>query len=68
MYLEERWILANLKRWLTNKIEGETGYESTRKTFSDVLIEIAKIEADAVIGTKELAEEFADKAIEEEEA
>lgn len=68
MYLEERWILANLKRWLTTKIEDGTGYESTRKTFSDVLIEIAKIEADAVIGTKELAEEFADKAIEEEEA
>lgn len=39
---EERWILATLKRWLATKGD----YMSSR----EVLVMIAKIEADAVLG------------------
>lgn len=39
---EERYILAELKRWLVNTKD----YMSAK----DVLVQIAKIEADAVLG------------------
>ena len=53
---EERYILAELKRWLA--ANGQVWMNG-----QDVLVQIAKIEADAVLG-----EELADDPREEQEA
>lgn len=46
---EEKYILAELKRWLVNQNE----YKSPR----EVICQIAKIEADAVLGEEIVPEE-----------
>ena len=57
---EEKWVLAQLKRKLI-EMKSTAKYITQTDTYTEVLELIARLESDAILGTQELAEEFANK-------
>jgi len=57
---EEKWILATIKRQIIELKNSCVSYYE-RDIYERVLEVIATAESDAILGTQELAEEFANK-------
>lgn len=57
---EEKWVLAVLKRKLL-ELKSKAELYTERDIYENILNIIATAEADAILGTQELAEEFANK-------
>ena len=57
---EEKWVLAVLKRKLL-ELKSKAELYTERDIYENILDIIATAESDAILGTQELAEEFANK-------
>ena len=57
---EEKWVLAILKRKLL-ELKSKAELYTERDIYENILNIIATAESDAILGTQELAEEFANK-------
>ena len=59
---EEKWVLAVLKRKLV-ELKNNAGdkFSYDRDIYAEILEVIATAESDAILGTQEMAEEFANR-------